>query len=193
MTEGLTDMESKVAASVRVFPWWVLLIQGIAALLLGISFLAFPWRTMYVAVIFIGAYWFVSGILALFSLATDKTQMGWKILIGILGIIAGIVILVYPFYSTIILPTMLVIFIGVWGLFIGVAKLAQAFSSKDWGVGIVGILAIILGIIVLVYPYITTVLLPFILGGAGVVFGIATIVTAFMVRKAPSAQVASIG
>jgi uncharacterized membrane protein HdeD (DUF308 family) len=131
----------------------------------------------------VGAYWFISGILGLLSLSVDKSQMGLKILIGILGIIAGIVILVYPIYSTILITDLLIIFIGVWGLLIGGTKLVQAFSTKDWSLAVIGILAIILGIILLLNSFIAAAILPFILGGFGLVFGIVTIVTAFMVKK----------
>ncbi len=183
MTTETIASETQMAAAVQFFPWWILLIQGIAALLLGIAFLVQPYFTLLLAVTFVGAYWFISGILGLISLAVDKSQMGWKILIGILGIIAGIVILVQPIYSAIILVPMLVIFIGVWGLLIGGTKLVQAFSTKDWSLAIIGLLAIILGIILLIYPFITAALLPFVFGGFGLVFGIVTIITSFMMRK----------
>lgn len=173
----------KLLPGASSYPWWLVLIQGIAALFLGIAFLAAPYYTLLLAVTFVGAYWFVSGILGLVSLAVDKSHAGWKILTGILGIIAGIIILVYPVYSTILLPTMLVIFIGVWGLIIGGTHLAQAFGTKDWGMAVIGILAVIIGVILIAYPLITAALLPFIFGTLGVVFGIATIVLSLQLKS----------
>ena len=43
-------------------PWWVVLLEGIIALILGIFFLTSPYMTLLVLVTFLGAYWFVSGI-----------------------------------------------------------------------------------------------------------------------------------
>jgi uncharacterized membrane protein HdeD (DUF308 family) len=164
------------------YPWWLVLIQGLAVLILGIAFLAWPYLTLMLVVTFVGAYWFVSGIFSLVSIAMDKSNMGWKLLIGILGIIAGIVILAYPVYSTILLPTMLMIFIGVWGLLIGGVYIAQAFGSKDWVTGFLGVVAIIIGILLIIHPMISAALLPFVLGAFGIVGGIIAIVLSLQLK-----------
>ena len=39
-------------------PWWVVLLQGIAAVILGLFLLAKPGMTMVVVVQLIGIYWF---------------------------------------------------------------------------------------------------------------------------------------
>ena len=168
---------------IALYPWWIILVLGIAALILGMAFLAWPYLTLMMVVTFVGAYWFITGIFSLVSLTMDRSNMGWKILIGILGIIAGIVILMYPFISTLLVPAMLVIFIGIWGLMIGAVHLAQAFGTKEWGSGILGLLAIIFGILILANPFITVALLPFIFGGFGVVGGVIAIIVSFQFRK----------
>jgi uncharacterized membrane protein HdeD (DUF308 family) len=166
-----------------VYPWWLVLIQGIAALILGIAFLAYPYLTLLLVVTFVGAYWFISGIFSIISVAMDKSNMGWKILVGILGIIAGLIILTYPVYSTILLPTLLILFIGVWGLIIGGTHLAAAFGTKDWAMGFIGIVAIVFGVLLIVYPMISAAILPFVLGGFGLIGGIITIVLAFQLKS----------
>jgi len=171
-------MDNKV-----LYPWWIILVLGIAVLILGIAFLSWPYLTLMLVVTFVGAYWFISGIFSLISLIMDRSNLGWKLLIGILGIVAGIVILTYPLYSTFLLPAMLVIFIGVWGLLIGAVHLAQAFGTKDWGSGILGILAILFGILLLAHPFIAVALLPFVFGGFGIVGGIIAIIMSFQFRN----------
>jgi uncharacterized membrane protein HdeD (DUF308 family) len=165
-----------------MLPWWLVLIQGIVALILGCSFLAFPYQTLFVFVVFVGAYWFISGIFALISLAYDKSNLGWKIVVGLLGIVAGILIMMYPYYSTILLPTMLIIIIGVWGLIIGGITLAHGIRGGGWGEIILGILGIIFGLVLLAKPLISALLLPYVLGIFGVILGIGAIVAAFMYR-----------
>ena len=182
MTEATATGTEKTGI-MPVYPWWLVLIQGLAALILGIAFLAFPYRTLLIVVIFVGAYWFVSGIFSIVSVAIDKTNLGWKILVGILGIIAGLVIMVYPIYSTILLPTLLMLFIGVWGLIIGGTHLAAAFGTKDWSMGFIGVVAIIFGILLIVYPMISAALLPFVLGALGIVGGIIMIVLAIQMKS----------
>jgi len=167
-----------------MFPWWLVFLQGLAALILGIAFLAFPYRTLFLMVVFLGAYWFVTGIFSLVSLAKDRTNMGWKIIMAILGIIAGIVILVYPYYSTILLPALLVIFIAVWGLILGLTQLAASFTTKDWAMALIGILAIIFGLLILAEPFVTTAMLPYVLGFFGVFGGIIIMIYAFKLKPA---------
>jgi uncharacterized membrane protein HdeD (DUF308 family) len=186
MTEIATT-SGNTTDNALLYPWWIILVLGIAVLILGIAFLSWPYLTLMLVVTFVGAYWFVSGIFSLISLLMDRSNLGWKLLIGILGIIAGIVIMTYPLYSTLLLPAMLVIFIGVWGLLIGAVHIAQGFGTKDWGSGIIGILAILFGILLLVYPFIAVALLPFIFGGLGIVGGIIAIMMSFQFRNMTAA------
>jgi len=67
--------------------------------------------------------------------------------VGILGIIAGLLIMIYPYYSAILVPSLLIIFIGVWGLIIGFITLFHSMKGGGWGEAILGILTIIFGIL----------------------------------------------
>ena len=174
-----------VTPGVPVFPWWLVLIQGIVTLILGIMFLTYPYGTLLVVVTFLGAYWFISGLMGLFSLAVDKTNAGWKILFGILGIIAGIAILCYPLYSAFVVPYIFIILIGIWGLIMGFVSLFAAFKGGGWGAGILGILLIIFGCLLLANPVISTVLLPFVLGVFGIIGGILAIVASIYLKSHP--------
>ncbi|MEI6292948.1 MAG: DUF308 domain-containing protein [Methanomicrobiales archaeon] len=178
-----TQSSSCMLPNGALLPWWLVLIQGIVALVLGCSFLAFPYQTLFVLVVFVGAYWFISGLFALISLAVDKTNMAWKIVVGLLGIIAGILIMIYPYYSTILLPSLLIIFIGVWGLIIGGITIAHGIRGGGWGEIILGVLGVIFGIILLANPLIGALLLPYVLGIFGIILGIGAIVAAFMCRE----------
>jgi uncharacterized membrane protein HdeD (DUF308 family) len=165
------------------YPWWVLLIQGIIALILGIFFLTSPGMTLLVLITFLGAYWFVSGIFTLFSAAGDEANRGMKILLGILGIILGLAILAYPFYSAFIVPFIFIIMVGVWALVIGGIHLYQGLTGGGWGVGLIGLLSVIFAFLILFNPYLATLALPFVLGIFGIIFGFAAIIGAFMVRS----------
>ncbi len=186
MTETTTPPMT-AALVLPVFPWWLVLIQGIVTLILGIFFLAYPYGTLLVLVTFLGVYWFISGLIGLFSLAVDKTNAAWKVLYGILGIIAGIAILAYPFYSAFVVPFIFIIFVGVWGLIMGFTSLFAAFKGGGWGAGIIGIILIIFGCLILANPVVTTVLLPFVLGVFGIIGGIAAIIGSIYLKGHPMA------
>jgi uncharacterized membrane protein HdeD (DUF308 family) len=171
-----------VKPGTHVFPWWLVLIMGFVTLVLGIFLLYYPYKTLLLLVTFLGAYWFVSGLFGLISLFADRTNAGWKVLFGILGIIAGIAILTYPLYSTFVVPYIFIIFVGVWGMIMGFMGLCAAFKGGGWGAGIIGVLLIIFGCLILANPLVSTLMLPFILGGFGIIGGIFAIVGAFMLK-----------
>jgi uncharacterized membrane protein HdeD (DUF308 family) len=184
MTE-LSTPTIPVAPVLPVFPWWLVLIEGIITLILGIFFLAYPFGTLLVLVTFLGAYWFISGLIGLFSLAVDKTNAAWKIVFGILGIIVGIAILAYPLYSAFVVPYIFIIFVGVWGLLMGFVSLFASFKGGGWGAALIGIILIIFGCLILANPVVSTVLLPFVLGVFGIVAGIISIGVSFYLKGHP--------
>ncbi|MFA4877855.1 MAG: DUF308 domain-containing protein [Methanoregula sp.] len=171
----------------KLFPWWLLLIWGILALLIGCMFLATPGMTTILLITFMGAWWLVSGLFALASLAVDRSNMGWKLFLAIINIIAGIAILCYPLYATVFVLAFFVIFIGFWALFIGAAHLFQGFSSKDAGNAVLGLVSIIFGLLLLCMPLIVAALLPYIAGAFGIVLGIIAIAYSFTAKKAQAA------
>jgi uncharacterized membrane protein HdeD (DUF308 family) len=181
MTGATAGMPSPMGT---FFPWWVLLLQGLIAVLLGIALLAYPVRTMLVIITFLGVYWLVSGFFNLASIFWDRENFGWKIVLGILGIVAGLAILAYPLYSTFLVPYVFTVMVGFLGLFYGAVAVIGAFTGKGWGVGVLGVLSIIFGGLILAEPYAATIAVPFVFGLAGILFGFAAIVGSLMVRSA---------
>lgn len=129
----------EITAAVGSMPWWLVLVWGILAILIGAMLITTPVITTYYLVLFMGAYWFIGGIFTLASLFSDKSNMGWKIFLAVISIFAGIAIMSYPLYGEIVVLTMLVFLIGFWGLLIGGTKLYEAFRKKDAGSGILGV------------------------------------------------------
>jgi uncharacterized membrane protein HdeD (DUF308 family) len=166
-----------------IFPWWLMLIWGILTLLIGCMFLITPAMTTVLFVTFMGAYWLVGGIFAIGSLAVDRSHMGWKIFLAVINILAGILILAYPLYSTLFVLSFFVIFIGFWALFIGIAHLYHAWTMKDAGNAVLGIISVIFGFLLLINPFLAAALLPFVAGGFAVVSGLASIYVSFVAKK----------
>ena len=182
MVEQTVTSQQSAARDVGLLPWWLVLLWGIFAVIIGALFLAYPLNSLMASIVFLGVYWFVGGIFTLFAAFMDSTDRGWKILIAIISIIAGLAILAYPFYSFLVLPAFFIIFVGFWALFVGAVKIYQGFAGKDWGAVILGIISIIFGFLLLGSPYVAAALLPYIFGGFALVGGIAAIVVSFMIR-----------
>jgi uncharacterized membrane protein HdeD (DUF308 family) len=166
-----------------LLPWWLVLLWGLLSLIVGILFLTTPGMTMLILITFMGAYWLVGGFFTLGSLAVDKTNMGLKIFLAVVNILAGIIILLYPLFSTIFILSFFAIFIGFWGLFIGAVHLFHAFKTKDGGNGLLGLISMIFGLIILIFPFFAAELIPLIIGVFAVAGGIAAIIAAFQVKK----------
>lgn len=164
-------------------PWWVALILGISYVILGLFLLFQPLASLLVIVLFIGASWFVSGVVDLFSLFRSRERWIWTIISGVIGIWAGLVVLSQPLMAAVVLPTFYVILIAITGIFIGVARMVQGFQGGGWGVAIWGIATIILSGWLLFHPLSGAVALPFVGGILAIAGGIATIAAAFMSRR----------
>ena len=158
---------------------WLVLLLGIIAVIFGVLFFIYPIPTLEILVMFLGLYWLANGIVVFINLFTDKTGRGWKLLVGILGILAGVLVLTYPLYSAILIPTVFAIIIGVEGLIIGAVYMVRGFSGAGWGAGILGILSIIFGLVLIANPLVAALGLVLLLAGLAIVGGIAAIVVSF--------------
>lgn len=167
-------------ANLKKGPKWLLLIQGIALIILGILLFTTPVKATQLLVVLLGIYWLINGIVNIVWIFFDRTSWGWKLVLGILGIIAGLLIIQHPLWSTILVPATLIIVMGVWGIMIGIVALIEAFTGGGWGAGVLGILSIIFGIILLANPIFAVIGLPFVLGIFALVAGIAALAGFFI-------------
>jgi uncharacterized membrane protein HdeD (DUF308 family) len=164
--------------------WWLNLIRGLVALALGIILLAMPAIfSIYLLVMFVGAYFLVDGIFALiFFLAHPKTNHRWWIFVeGIAGILAAVVVFVWPGMTAVFL----LYFIAFWALITGVFEIIYAIGQwktlkgKGW-ILTGGILSIIVGCILLSNPVAGALALMWVIAFYLVLFGIMLIVFSFM-------------
>jgi uncharacterized membrane protein HdeD (DUF308 family) len=165
-------------------PWWLILMAGVLNLIVGILLLANPGKTAIALVWVLGLYWFVQGIFVLVAMFLDHSAWGWKLFMGVLGILAGIVVMRHPIASALVVPSILILLLGIQGLVMGGISLVLAFRGGGWGAGILGALSILFGIILILnYANLTTVLtFIWIVAILAIVGGIFQIVVAFQQR-----------
>lgn len=170
------------AAHSPATPWWLILLQGIFAAIIGLLLIVSPGVTTFVMIQFLGFYWLISGIFGIVSIFIDNTLWGWKLFSGLLGILAGFVIIQHPLWSTLAVPATLVIILGIEGIVIGAVNLVQAFRGGGWGVAILGIMSILFGLLLVANPLMGAVTLVILMGIFGIAGGIAAIIYAFRSR-----------
>jgi uncharacterized membrane protein HdeD (DUF308 family) len=171
-------------------PWWLTLILGIAIFVVGATLLWAPAKsrveTYMLLVSLLGIYWLIWGVLEIVSMFLDHTGWGWKLFMGIVSIIAGGYILMYPIASALVLPKIFVLMLGIWGLMEGIILLIMAFRGGGWGAGILGVLSIVFGIILIANYSVPGMGLTMIWVGAvwALIGGVVMVVQAFRQRKA---------
>ena len=166
----------------RAVPWLIPLIEGIALIIIGILLFTNPAATIVVLAQVLAIYWLISGIMEIVSLFLDRSAWGLKLLGGIIGIWAGLFIINNPLSGTLALGLGVVIILGIQALILGVIHILQAFRGAGWGMGVLGIINIIFGLLLLGNTLIAAATLPWVLGAFAIVGGIAAIVMAFRLR-----------
>jgi uncharacterized membrane protein HdeD (DUF308 family) len=163
--------------------WWIFLLQGIAGILLGLMLITAPGATLVALVTFLGFYWLITGVLSLVRVFVDRS-IPWilSLLSGVVGILAGLLVLRHPLVATITVPTVLVIILGIQGLIMGVLEIVESFKGGGVGSFILGALNLLVGLLLLSQPIAAALVVPLVFGVLLLIQGIAHIIWAFRIR-----------
>lgn len=137
--------------------WWLSLILGIIFLALGILTFIFPFTSYLTMSIIFGITILISGIFYIVMSTTRSMKgRGWLIVSGLIEIVLGILLTLWPGISAAILPYVL----GFWLMFkgftlIGIGSDMSDIKGSGWGWTIAWALGIIVcAFIILIYPLI---------------------------------------
>ena len=158
--------------------WWLLAVAGILCILLGIVVFAFPLQSYVTLAILFGVLLLIVGAAKLISASTSANffmMRGYVIVSGVLDLLIGIFLCIYPGVTLVALPIMM----GFWMMYnsfvlIGFSGDFDTFGipGSGWVIG-GGILLLILSILVLVNPFGAGIATVVLLAGIGlIVFGI---------------------
>jgi len=101
-------------------------IIGVLAVIVGFALLRTPFQSVEVLIFVLGVFWLVQGIMTFVAAFSVKQGRNWGIFIGILGVLAGIVILAYPIDSALTLA-----FIGgIWLVILGIMQIVAGFQLR---------------------------------------------------------------
>jgi uncharacterized membrane protein HdeD (DUF308 family) len=166
--------------------WWVLLVTGLLSVLAGGIILFTDWTIGDLAV-FIGVLLMLRGIFTLFSVPLDGAFRGWSVAMGVLEMLVGFAVLVWPG------PTLLVVAfaIGWYVLFCGVTTIAGSIAGRSflpyWGLMLaLGIFETVFAFWLLSRPGLTLVAAVLAIGLWTVVYGVVQIALSFEVKNLPS-------
>jgi len=163
-------------------PWWLVLMEGILAIIVGILLWMYPVRAFVTLSVFIGFYWIFDGIFDLVSIFMDRTMWGWKLFMGIIAIIAGLFLVDNALRGAAALASTTAIIVGFMGIFYGIMGLIRGFQGAGWGAALLGVVSIIFGIYILTNLWAATLAIPWVFGALAIVGGISAIVLAFRMK-----------
>ncbi|MBP1693514.1 MAG: conserved rane protein of unknown function [Chloroflexi bacterium] len=181
-TETTSAEETKRAKA--GFPWWLVLIEGILAIIVGLLLLVYPVKTFVALSFFVGIWWFINGIFDIVMIFFDHSMWGWKLFMGIVGIIAGAFLFNEVLRGAVTLAYVTTLFIGFMGLFYGILGIIRGFQGGGWGAVLLGAVSVLFGILILTNVFATSLALPWVFGIFAIIGGIGALFMAFRLRSA---------
>jgi uncharacterized membrane protein HdeD (DUF308 family) len=155
--------------------WWVFLLRGIVAIIIGIIAFAYPGITLLSLTIVFGAFVFIDGVLALAAAFGGLGGSRWWLLLleGILCLVVAFFIWTEPISST----AVLVYFVAAWAVITGIIEIIAGIQLRDhitneWWYIIGGIASVAFGILVLRNPLAGAVTIAWLVGFYAIFFGI---------------------
>jgi uncharacterized membrane protein HdeD (DUF308 family) len=166
--------------------WWMFALRGLVAVVFGVVALILPEQMLQALVLMFGVFAITDGIftvIAGFSLAPFFNRWWAVLLEGVMGTLAGLMAIFLPDIT----GRALLYLIAAWGLITGIFEIVAAIQfrrviTNEWMYILGGLLSILFGILLFVFPAAGAVSVIWVIGIYAFVFGIAEIIFAFRLR-----------
>lgn len=167
--------------------WWVPALRGVIAILFGAVTLYWPQLTLLVLVSLFAGYAIFTGIVSVAGAIRNHTHDDhwWLFLIiGLVGIGAGIITIIHPAITAVVLAML----IGANALLTGVLDVVAAIRLRreihgEWLLALSGMAAIVFGILVFLYPVAGVLTIIGMVSAYAFITGILLIVAALRLRS----------
>jgi uncharacterized membrane protein HdeD (DUF308 family) len=162
--------------------WGAIALRGFIAVLLGVIAIVWPGPTVAVLVILLGAFALVEGVTNI--VAGARAREGWAIAEGIISVIVGIVIVVWPAITALALLYL----VAAWAILTGILRIVAAIQLRrvihnEWLLAGSGLASVIFGVVAAVFPGAGILALIWLLGAWLIVLGVILIAFALSLRQ----------
>ncbi len=165
------------------------LFRGLAAVLFGILTLVWPKLSLTVLVLLFGVFAVIGGITAVAAALRNTEMPGWGFLLfeGILGILAGVVALVWPGITALAFLFLL----ATWAIITGILEIVAPLSFPMSGGRsllsvLTGLVSIVFGVLIAAQPSSGLLAVVWLIGVYAIVVGVMYIVVYFESRSLTS-------
>lgn len=166
--------------------WWLLLLRGAAAVIFGVLALVWPRVTLATLVLLYGIFVLTDGMIAISGAVrgSDYDSRWWLAMVGIFGIVAGVVTLLWPGITSLFL----LMCIAIWATATGMAQIVGAIAMRheiqdEWLLIANGALSVIFGGFLLARPGTGALALVLVIATYAIIDGIMLIVLALRLRR----------
>ena len=166
--------------------WWLILLRGVCAVIFGVLTFIWPGVTLLTLVLLYGAYALIDGAIAIWAaiVGGEPAPRWWLLIVGLLGIGAGLVTLLMPGVTALVL----LYFIAFWAILTGVMQIVGAIRLRkeidnEWMLAASGVLSVLFGVILIVQPGAGALGLIFVIGAYAVIYGAILIGLALRLRS----------
>jgi uncharacterized membrane protein HdeD (DUF308 family) len=166
--------------------WWLILLFGIFAIVFGLVAIFDPVRAGAGMVWAIGIMAVAEGVLTLIAAFKKDAPMGkaWMLIYGAISLIFGVLAVINP----VSMAASFVMVMGIWMVIAGVMRITLAIRVRkaidnEWMLIVSGILAVVLGGLLLFMPVAGLILAVVWIGVGALVYGLLQIFAALRMRK----------
>jgi uncharacterized membrane protein HdeD (DUF308 family) len=164
--------------------WWALALRGLFAVIFGLLTFFVPGITLISLVLLFGFYAILDGVFDIVS-AMRVPSHHWALLVeGIVGIIVGVLTIVWPGITAIALLYL----IAIWAIVTGVLEIIAGIRlreiiTNEWLLILMGVISVLFGILIIAFPRAGALAIVLWIGAYAFVFGVILIVLAFRLRS----------
>ncbi|QUQ72053.1 HdeD family acid-resistance protein [Kutzneria sp. CA-103260] len=163
--------------------WWLVALRGALAVIFGIVTLAWPGMTLLALIFLWGFYALVDGVSSIALGAAVRGHRWSNVLIGVVGVLAGLVAIMLPGETAVVL----LVIIAIWAIVAGVVQVIAGVALRRamphaWFLIVTGALTLILGVVLLFNPGAGALALVTTIGVFALIWGVSLILMAFRLR-----------
>jgi uncharacterized membrane protein HdeD (DUF308 family) len=166
--------------------WWAVALRGVAAILFGVITFVDPGVSLLALVILFGSWAIVDGSFNIASALRgrrDEKPWGALLLEGVAGIAAGVLAIMWPGITALVLLWL----IATWAIVTGVAEIVAAIRLRksvrgEWLLALAGVLSIAFGVLLFLRPGAGALAITLWIGAYAIVFGALMLALSFRLR-----------
>ena len=170
-----------------VFDSSLLMVRGLVSIAAGVLAFVWPGLTIAALVMLFGIYSLIDGVTNLFlgvKKRSAASSSSWHMVVqGIVGVVAGVLTLIWPGVTAVVLLTL----IGIWAIVTGAFEIFAAMKLRqeitgEWLLALSGALSVVFGLLLILAPGLGAIGLAWCLASYAIASGIVLIALGLRLR-----------